>query len=219
MLIKPGTTDVSYTVQVVDDGGIGVTGLVAATFPALTIVRSTGAAVAFSALSDLASLASAHADGGVKERGGGFYRLDGPDSIAATPSPDVRIVGEQTGKHVICPPIEVAAKYVPQVRICSKTTAGATLQLMAWLEADGQVVDLSTLDATAECVVTCFLHGSGVAQFEADATDFGNPTTEDVFEFEVTNPALTADRIYDLQVEIDFLGTVYRGRKTFTAVP
>lgn len=100
-----GAVDTSLDIQVVDDEGLPVTGLVAATFPTLKYSKGTGADATIT-LSDLALLTTTHADGGVKERGEGVYRLDVPDAVCSAAA-IVRLRGESTGKRLICPPIQV----------------------------------------------------------------------------------------------------------------
>lgn len=106
MIITPGTTSQSITVQIVDDSGLAVTALVAATMPTVSYERVAEALTGIT-LSDLAALTSAYSSGGVKEVGGGYYRLCVPDAAFATTS-KVRIIGEATGKHLIYPPIDCA---------------------------------------------------------------------------------------------------------------
>src|SRR5579871_5997928 len=78
-------TNQSVDVQVVDDSGIAVSGLVAATFPALTYsVAGANADVVWPALIDLAAITTAWTNGGLKERGGGVYRLDCPNAMFTT---------------------------------------------------------------------------------------------------------------------------------------
>jgi len=96
-----GSVNVSLDVQIVDDSGIAVTGLVAATFPPVSLSAGVGADVSLT-LSDLASLSAAHADAGIKERGGGVYRLDIPDQSDGT----FTLRGEQSGKHLIAPKVQ-----------------------------------------------------------------------------------------------------------------
>lgn len=121
--LATGAVDTSIDVQIVDDTGLPVTGLVAATFPTLTISRGSGADVAFTALSDLAALTTAHTDGGVKERGGGVYRLDLPDSVASSAATKVTIRGEATNKRLICPPLQVGNLPANALAISGDTVA------------------------------------------------------------------------------------------------
>ncbi|MEM4359820.1 MAG: hypothetical protein QXT45_04770 [Candidatus Bilamarchaeaceae archaeon] len=101
-----GTTEVSVDVQVVDDSGLPVTGLFAATFPNVYISRGVGPTTPLS-LADLSSLDAPHSTGGVKERGGGFYRLDLPDTVTSQVRPCVTIWGEDAGLRLLCPRIQV----------------------------------------------------------------------------------------------------------------
>ena len=111
MQIALGSTNQSITLQVVDDSGLPVTGLVAATFPALVYaLEGPDADVTVGALNDLAALTSAYNALGIKERAGGYYRFDAPDAMWAAAG-SVRIWGEASGKHVLYPPIEVQGAY------------------------------------------------------------------------------------------------------------
>ncbi len=106
MIIYPGATSQTITIQIVDDTGLAVTGLVAATFPTTYYQRAGEALPAAITLSDLAATNSAYSSGGVKELTGGYYRLDVPNAAFVTAS-RVRIIGEASGKHIIYPPIDV----------------------------------------------------------------------------------------------------------------
>lgn len=106
MIVSPGATNVSIDVQIVNDSGIAVTGLLAANWPAVKVIY--GANEATLVLSDLSDPDDDHADGGVLERsGGGWYRLDLPDAPFAAAIGQVVVCGEASGKHVIAPPIQV----------------------------------------------------------------------------------------------------------------
>ena len=107
MIVAPGATSVTLTVQIVDDSGSGVTGLAAAAWPATYYQRAGESLPAAITLSDLAAQNSAYSSGGVKELTGGYYRLDVPDAAFATAS-RVRVIGEASGKHVIYPVITCA---------------------------------------------------------------------------------------------------------------
>ena len=110
--LSVGATDVSIDIGIVDDTGLPVTGLVASTFPTIKYSKGTGADATLS-LSDLTALTDAHADGGVKERGEGVYRLDLPDAVASTLAVTT-IRGEATDKRVICPRLVVGP--IPNVQ-------------------------------------------------------------------------------------------------------
>ena len=106
MLIAPGATSQSVDVTIVDDAGLPVLALVAATFPATTYsVAGPNADVGIT-LADLALITTAYASGGVKERGNGVYRLDLPNAALAAAG-RVRVRGEATGKRLLCDTIDV----------------------------------------------------------------------------------------------------------------
>lgn len=107
MIISLNATSKSVDIRIVDDTGLPVTGLVAATFPTLTYSRAgANADVAFPALSDLALITTAYASGGVKERGVGVYRLDVPNAMFTTQG-QITIRGEATNKRVMVPVLDV----------------------------------------------------------------------------------------------------------------
>lgn len=103
-VFAPGATSKSIDVQIVDDTGLPVDGLVAATFPATYYhLAGANAGVAI-VLSDLALITTAWSSGGVKEIDAanqkGWYRLDVPDAALATAG-HVTITGEATNKRLI----------------------------------------------------------------------------------------------------------------------
>lgn len=109
--INPGTT--SYTglrIRFVDDSGLSVSGLVAATMP--NIYYSTGAnsAAVQITLSDLAAITSAYSSGGVKEDTGsmGVYRLDPPNAMLASGPLLIDIYAEASGKRLMLESIDVS---------------------------------------------------------------------------------------------------------------
>ncbi len=108
MIFALGATSQSVDIQVVDDEGLPVTGLVAATFPALSYSLAGAHASVSITLSDLALITTAWASGGVKERSGGRYRLDVPNAAYATAG-NVQVFGEDTDKRVIVPVFEVGS--------------------------------------------------------------------------------------------------------------
>lgn len=107
MTYPPGATSRSIDVLIVDDVGIPVTGLVAATFPAvLYSIAGANADVALGSLSDLALITTTWAAKGVKERAGGRYRLDLPDAVFASAG-KVTLWAEASGTRLLCEVIEV----------------------------------------------------------------------------------------------------------------
>lgn len=106
MTIPPGATSQSIDIQIVDDTGVEVTGLVAATLPALSYSKGNNVAAASISLSDLALITTAWTSGGVKERANGVYRLDLPDAVVSTAA-KVTLIGGSTNKRLIAAPIDV----------------------------------------------------------------------------------------------------------------
>lgn len=109
MNIAPASTSVILIVKIVDDSDLPVTGLVAATFPT-TYYAKVGEAAVQITLSDLAAINSNYSSGGVKEIGGGRYRLDVPDAAFTTSNRMVEIFGEASGKHIVAP--QITCQYI-----------------------------------------------------------------------------------------------------------
>jgi hypothetical protein len=103
-VFAPGATSKTVDIRIVDDSGLPVPGLVAATMPTIKYSLAGANADATITLADLATLTTAWASGGVFERGEGVYRLDLPDAALATAG-HVELRGEATDKRVICGPI------------------------------------------------------------------------------------------------------------------
>lgn len=100
MNIAPLTTSVSLIVRIIDDSRVPVTGLVAATFPPTYYLRAGQIPIQMT-LSDLSGAADNFlVEGAVYELGGGYYRLDVPNSAFSAVSHSVVIYGEASGKHL-----------------------------------------------------------------------------------------------------------------------
>src|SRR4051794_76191 len=100
MLVQAGATSQSIDVQIVDDTGLPVTGLIASTFPATSYSRNANVAATSISLSDLSLITTAWTSGGIKERSGGFYRLDLPDAALVTAG-EITLIAEATGKRLL----------------------------------------------------------------------------------------------------------------------
>jgi hypothetical protein len=125
-VIQPlGATSISIVVQIVDDGGLPVTGLTASTFPAtIYATEAVGASGTTSiTLSNLSGGSPAWSSGGLKERTGGYYRLDLPNGVFGYPG-EVKLIGEASGQHLICEPIQVGD--VPTVALQSTANTIST---------------------------------------------------------------------------------------------
>jgi hypothetical protein len=121
MNIALNATSQSIDIRIVDDSGLPVTGLVAATLPTLTYNKAGANADVTITPVDLATLATAWTSSGVKERGDGVYRLDLPNAVF-TAATRVTLRGETTDKRVICPVIEVGMLVPATVTFSPVTT-------------------------------------------------------------------------------------------------
>jgi hypothetical protein len=99
MIVAPGSTSQSIQVQLVDDAGLPLTGKVYTDFPTTGYQLAGAHSAASITLASLADLTTAYSSGGVKEIGGGWYRLDLPNG-ALTTAGQVVIYGSASGKHV-----------------------------------------------------------------------------------------------------------------------
>lgn len=106
MIVPTESTSQSVDVQVVDDSGLPITGLIAGTFPTVKYSLAGANADVTVSLSNLSALTDPWASGGLKERGGGYYRLDLPDAAFATAGV-VTPRAEASGQHLLCPRLEV----------------------------------------------------------------------------------------------------------------
>lgn len=108
-----GDTAKSVDVFFADDSGFAVTGKVAADFPACKWSACDNTADTAITLSDLASITTAHPNnntaGGIKEREGGWYRLDLPNNMIAAAGHRKLTFAETTGKRILCDTIVVRA--------------------------------------------------------------------------------------------------------------
>lgn len=179
MIYSAGDTSVTVDVQIVDDDGLPVTGLVASTFPTTKYSRAGANADVAISLSDLATLTTAWSAGGVKERGEGYYRLDLPDAVFSTYGV-VSLRGETSGKRLLASRLQVgehdlfaAAGRIGTGRIdvvSSVTPDGDVYVRMGndYLDADGLAIDFVD-DDDVWPVLTA---GTVEAQVSLPGTDF-----------------------------------------------
>lgn len=100
--IKPGSTDVSVTIRIIDStDGTPETGVVFNTSGIDIQYRRTLAASTAITEATLAALTTAHADGGFLHIGNGYYRLDLPDAAVAAGAAECLVHGTVTGMVVI----------------------------------------------------------------------------------------------------------------------
>lgn len=135
-----------------------------------------------------------------------------PDLAADTPiSEGAELVAQlgKLGRRVI----------VPKARIASTTTAGTAVEVQAWLEADGVLVELHTVDSSATCTLAILQRGNAPL-FDLDSTEMGAVTAGHFFEPTYSNPGFTADRSYRGLVAITANSLTFSsGVVTFTVVP
>ncbi|MES2342305.1 MAG: hypothetical protein V4597_11550 [Pseudomonadota bacterium] len=90
-----------------DDTGAAVTGKVAADFPVCKWSGGSNTADTTITLSDLAAITTAHPNdntaGGVKEREGGWYRLDLPNNMLTSAGRKTLTFAETTNKRLLAP--------------------------------------------------------------------------------------------------------------------
>jgi hypothetical protein len=154
MIYAPGSVSQSVTVRIEDDGRLAVTGLVAATFPAVTYKKAGAIAAVAISLSDLALITTAWASGGVKEISGGYYRLDLPDAAFSTTA-NVTLIGDASGKHLVCPALEVkyvqvdARQWLAAIAAATATALAGTINVTVNSPATGGTLDLFRADSYA----------------------------------------------------------------------
>ncbi len=111
MIVAPGATQVSVDVFFADDTGAALTGKVAADFPVCKWSGGSNTADTTITLSDLAAITTAHPNdntaGGVKEREGGWYRLDLPNNVLTSAGRKTLTFAETTNKRLLAPFIDV----------------------------------------------------------------------------------------------------------------
>lgn len=176
MTYPPGATSQSVDVTITDAAGAGVTGLVAGTFPTVHYhIWGANADVSLGALSDLALLTTAWVAKGVKEIGGGVYRLDLPDAVFASAG-KVTVRTDDPTKILLLDPIEVGfpAVNVTQVdgaALLSHTAGVLPADVLRWRSSlvaavNGTMIQTSVnviQDAaiTANSVAAAALNGKG----------------------------------------------------------
>lgn len=110
MIVAPGATSVSVDVFFADDTGAAVTGQLATNFPACKWSGGSNTADTTITLSDLAAITTAHPNdntaGGVKEREGGWYRLDLPNNMISAAGRKTLTFAETTNKRIVAPFID-----------------------------------------------------------------------------------------------------------------
>jgi hypothetical protein len=167
-IVTKGAVDRSVTVTIVDStDGTPETGVVFNTSGIdLWYRREGGSRVAITEAT-LASLATAHADGGFLHISDGIYRLDLPDAAFATGANHVDFGGTVTGMVVIGGRVRLV-----DVNLEDAVRGGMTALPNAAAAANG---GLPTVDATNSVKIqTVFKRGQALAKYKFVMTDSTN---------------------------------------------
>lgn len=148
-IVKKGSTDRSVTLRIIDStDGTPETGVVFNSSGIDLWYRREGAAVVSITEATLASLTTAHTDGGFLHVSNGEYRLDLPDAAFATGANYVDVGGTVTGMIVI----------------------GGRVRLVDYDMEDATRLGLTALpNAAAEAAGGLYTRGSGAGQIAQDA--------------------------------------------------
>jgi hypothetical protein len=161
-IVQKGVVDRSVIVRIIDSvDGTPETGVVFNTAGIDLWYRREGAALTAITEADLATLTTAHTDGGFKHIADGYYRLDLPDAAFATGANYVDVGGGVTGMVVIggrvrltdfslesdVPPVNVVA-------INSSNQAAINLSASARTIYDGTVTGTSTTTTIVDSGLT-----------------------------------------------------------------
>lgn len=94
-----------------------------------------------------------------------------------------------------------------------KTTEGLGCQISLRLYNNYVQVDPTTLDASCTATITVREHGEGASTFLIDESFVAADIVSGIFEKEITDPSLVADRQYDIRATITANGTTYKGEE------
>lgn len=169
MIVAPGSTSVSVDVQFLDDAGAARTGMVAADFPACKWSGGTNVASTAITLSDLAAITTAHPNdntaGGVKEREGGWYRLDLPNNMLTSAGRKTLTFAETTNKRIVAPFVDCQA---------TPTEVNAILGALTTSASAGDPGTTTTLTAYLKQIINTLEGSAGIPTFPAAAVAANN---------------------------------------------
>lgn len=158
--VVPGAVDCSVTIKIVDSTTFEPETGVTSASAGLALWYRVGATGALTAITeaDLATVATAHADGGMKHVSDGVYRLDLPDAAVPASEGQVTVVGGAvTGMHVL------GAAIVGRVVPLAPTTAGRSLDVSAGGEAGVDWANVGTPGSTVALSATSVGSVTGAA--------------------------------------------------------
>lgn len=178
--VYKGSTDVSVVIRIIDSTDFTPeTGVEHNTAGIDLQYRREGAASTAITEVALASLSTAHTDGGVEHIGNGYYRVDVPNAAFATGADGVLVHGTVTGMIVIGAYVELVDPPAPL-----KNTALSDLPFYMVDETDG-VTPETGLSVTAQVSKD----GAAFANAAGTVTEIGNGA----YHFDATAADMNAD--------------------------
>jgi hypothetical protein len=187
--IVKGSVDKSVRVQIVDStDGTPETGVVFNTSGIDLWYRRQGAAVVSITEASLATLATAHTDGGFLHISHGLYRLDLPDAAFATGADYVEFGGTVTGMIVI-PGVIQLTEPTPFQRGVARPNFAFQMLLSA-----------TDLPATGKTVAVAYAHdGSSTYTSIGNATEMANGA----YEIDLSSTVMNASSINLRMTNVD----------------
>jgi hypothetical protein len=205
--IRKGSIDQSTTLEIVDSTTFLPETGVAWNASGIDLwYRREGAAKVSITEATLASLTTAHSDGGFLEIADGDYRLDLPDAAVAGGADHVVIGGTVTGMIVRGGIIQLT-DIIPHVEINLTSTAGTAANLrVRCVDIHGAMVDLSDFTtATSSVTLTPVVSGSALFTQAFVIGDINN----NAFEIQKTTPGFTDDVQYAVTGSVTLDGVAY----------
>lgn len=188
---KAATTDVSVVIRIVDStDGTPETGVVWNTSGIDIRYRREGATDTAITEATLASLSTAHSDGGFLHIGNGYYRVDLPDAACASGATGVLVHGTVTGMVVIGCYIQLVA-YDPYDTV----RLGLTAMPNVASGSAGAIITSGT--GTAQLDVT-----SGVAEANVASIDAGAITASAIAADAIGASELAADAVAEIADQV-----------------
>ena len=188
-IIPFGASNPTIEIFFCDDSGVPLTGKVAADFPTVYYSKSNNTAKVSITLSDLAAETTSWTSGGIKEKAGGWYRLDLPTAAVSASANNINIFGYSTGKNVMSAPVVTGP-------IAANTTYfGGTIQTARDI---GASVLLSNGTGTGQLLFASGVVSANLAQILATAltqTGSGYLAAALVKLLDVATPVMTVANV------------------------
>lgn len=202
-----GSQNKSVTLEIVDSTSfLPETGVVWNTAGIDLWYRREGAVKVSITEATLATLTTAHADGGFLAIADGAYRLDLPDAAYAGGADHVTIGGTVTGMIVKTVVVQLT-DIVPAAELNLTTTGGTTVNIrVRCVDENGSKVDLSTFTtATASVTLTPVISGAALFTKTFAIGDINN----NGFELAQATPGFIDDVQYVVTGNVTLDGVVY----------